>query len=309
MNSIPGENRELDALVNQPKETHKRGHLLGTDFRHAVEFSRSGRARTPAFWAFVRGDMSTVHRAPQRSNLGGPSGGFPGLATRSVLARCRKNSTPPMGPSAGGSAEASASRSMPSAQGIGVRRAGCGAGLQDVEVNAVRRAALPAASALFVMESGVGGLPLGGGVPTSGGIASPPNGFRTRVAAGSQTSTTSPTAGRHSSLTASGHVTGSELDADPGAHRFGGLRDAVLPRPLARATHDDQVAVPQGEPQTLPAADRAEQQRPRRPERHDGDHGVGAPSAAESVTVPGDAVAAVAVEAHAGADERLAQLG
>ena len=23
MNSIPGENRELDALVNQPKETHK----------------------------------------------------------------------------------------------------------------------------------------------------------------------------------------------------------------------------------------------------------------------------------------------
>src|SRR5215217_7492991 len=98
--------------------------------------------------------MSTVHRAPQRSNLGGPSGGFPGLATRSVLARCRENSTPPMGPSAGGSAEASASRSMPSAQGIGVRRAGCGAGLQDVEVNAVRRAALPAASALFVVESG-----------------------------------------------------------------------------------------------------------------------------------------------------------
>src|SRR5919112_6882762 len=49
MNSIPGENRELDALVNQPKETHKRGLLLGTDFRHAVEFSRSGRARTPAF--------------------------------------------------------------------------------------------------------------------------------------------------------------------------------------------------------------------------------------------------------------------
>jgi hypothetical protein len=70
MNSIPGENRELDALVNQPKETHKRGHIHGTDFRHAVEFSKSGRARTPAFSAFVRGGVPTVHRAPQRWDLG-----------------------------------------------------------------------------------------------------------------------------------------------------------------------------------------------------------------------------------------------
>src|SRR6476661_3363729 len=49
----PAENRELDALdINQPKEPkpeHHKGHpgtglLLGTDFRHAVEFSRNGRA-------------------------------------------------------------------------------------------------------------------------------------------------------------------------------------------------------------------------------------------------------------------------
>src|SRR3954454_19597137 len=50
MNSIPGRETENWTLsFNQPKETHKKGLLLGTDFRHAVEFSRSGRARTPTF--------------------------------------------------------------------------------------------------------------------------------------------------------------------------------------------------------------------------------------------------------------------
>src|SRR3954454_19018700 len=47
MNSIPGREPRADTLdINQPKETHKKGLLLGTDFRHAVEFSRSGRATT-----------------------------------------------------------------------------------------------------------------------------------------------------------------------------------------------------------------------------------------------------------------------
>ena len=32
MNSIPGENRELDALVNQPKETHKGVTCLALTF-------------------------------------------------------------------------------------------------------------------------------------------------------------------------------------------------------------------------------------------------------------------------------------
>src|SRR5919112_6838633 len=69
MLDIPAENRELDALdQSQPKKPTK-GCLLGTDFRHAVEFSRSGRARTPAYSAFVRGGVPTVHRAPQRSDL------------------------------------------------------------------------------------------------------------------------------------------------------------------------------------------------------------------------------------------------
>src|SRR4051794_39470400 len=45
MFEIQAENRDLtDRDINQPKETHKKGLLLGTDFRHAVEFSRSGRA-------------------------------------------------------------------------------------------------------------------------------------------------------------------------------------------------------------------------------------------------------------------------
>ena len=73
------EKRELDALdIDQPKEptrTLPRGprtgnYIHGTDFRHAVEFSKSGRARTSAYWAFVRGGVPTVHRAPQRLDLG-----------------------------------------------------------------------------------------------------------------------------------------------------------------------------------------------------------------------------------------------
>src|SRR3712207_9458251 len=70
MNSNPDENRELDALVNQPKETHKKGLLLGTDFRHAVEFSKSGRSRHPAGWAFDRGGCSTLRRSPCPSSGG-----------------------------------------------------------------------------------------------------------------------------------------------------------------------------------------------------------------------------------------------
>ena len=53
--SITGRETRADTLViHQPKESHPHpqgrgtGILLGTDFRHAVEFSRSGRATTPA---------------------------------------------------------------------------------------------------------------------------------------------------------------------------------------------------------------------------------------------------------------------
>src|SRR5215218_737784 len=73
MNSIAAENRELDALdINQPKESPPSseepgtGLILGTDFRHAVEFSKSGRARTPGPKAFVSRRSLVVHRTTAR---------------------------------------------------------------------------------------------------------------------------------------------------------------------------------------------------------------------------------------------------
>jgi hypothetical protein len=61
----PGREPRADTRdIHQPKETHKKGaYLLGTDFRHAVEFSRSGRSRHPAVWAFDRGGCSTLRRS------------------------------------------------------------------------------------------------------------------------------------------------------------------------------------------------------------------------------------------------------
>src|SRR5690349_2144251 len=52
MNSIAAENRELTLAesINQRNPTTSEdavGVLLGTDFRHAVEFSRNGRTTTP----------------------------------------------------------------------------------------------------------------------------------------------------------------------------------------------------------------------------------------------------------------------
>src|SRR3954453_2735457 len=88
----PGENRELTLSISINPKKPTKGLLLGTDFRHAVEFSRSGRAPNPTIlMAFVCGGFSTVHRAPQQLDLAGPAGGFPGLAARSVLARCKEN--------------------------------------------------------------------------------------------------------------------------------------------------------------------------------------------------------------------------
>src|SRR4051812_15257141 len=64
------ENQELALLISinqrNPHQTPKgpgTGLLLGTDFRHAVEFSRSGRATTPPFSGFVTGDFPTVRRS------------------------------------------------------------------------------------------------------------------------------------------------------------------------------------------------------------------------------------------------------
>jgi len=73
------ENRELDALdINQPKETHKGVHILGTDFRHAVEFSRSGRAATGPSRASSLAACSTVRRLRSPAPGGCSSAALPG---------------------------------------------------------------------------------------------------------------------------------------------------------------------------------------------------------------------------------------
>src|ERR1700722_12186507 len=118
-----------------------------------------------------------------------------------------------------------------------------------------------------------------------------------------------------------------ELDADPWAGRAGRLGHGVLPGALAAAAHDDEVPVPEVVPDgadtsadavitTLPgtgalpgAGPWAQQQRPRLAERDDRDHGVLGRAAPDGVAVPCDAVPLVPVEAQAGRDERLPELG
>src|SRR4029453_12695796 len=96
-----------------------------------------------------------------------------------------------------------------------------------------------------------------------------------------------------------------ELHADPGPHALRGLGDGVLPRTLAGAAHDEQIAVAEREPPALPTAAWAQVQVARRAERDDRDHRVGVRAAPDRVTVPGDAVAAVPVQTHAGRHEPL----
>src|SRR4051812_15210328 len=82
MNSIPGRETENWTLsFNQPKETHKKGLLLGTDFRHAVEFSRSGRAATRPSRASSLAACPTVRRLRSRAP-GGALRGPPGPVRR-----------------------------------------------------------------------------------------------------------------------------------------------------------------------------------------------------------------------------------
>src|SRR4051812_37279069 len=135
----------------------------------------------------------------------------------------------------------------------------------------------------------------------SGGPPGPRGAWRTIHASGGPLQGGSATPG-------SGHAAGPELHAHAGTDRLGGLRDAVLPRALARAAHDHQVAVPEGKAQALAAAHRTEHQRTGRTERDDRDHRVRGPAPADAVSVPGDAVAPVPVQAHTRADESFAEL-
>ena len=83
----------------------------------------------------------------------------------------------------------------------------------------------------------------------------------------------------------------------------------VLPGALAGAAHDDEVAVAHLERERLTAAARPERQPSRVSEGDDRDHRVVGATSPEPVTVPGDAVAPVAVVAATRGQERLAELG
>src|SRR5947209_7105975 len=77
MNSTHGREPRADLAIsiNQRNPHHNpkaaaRGKKIGTDFRHAVEFSRSGRARPPAFRPSVEAtSLCTPHNVPVPQGL------------------------------------------------------------------------------------------------------------------------------------------------------------------------------------------------------------------------------------------------
>src|SRR4051794_30800182 len=81
------ENRELTlAETINPKKPTK-GLLLGTDFRHAVEFSRNGRATTPPSRAPSPATLSQPHHTAGRpTDL---PGGHPQAVSRGAERKLR----------------------------------------------------------------------------------------------------------------------------------------------------------------------------------------------------------------------------
>src|SRR4028119_1004937 len=79
----PGREPRASTLLMSinPKKPTKKGLLLGTDFRHAVEFSRSGRAATRPFRASSLAACSTVRRLRSPAP-GGALRGPPGPVRR-----------------------------------------------------------------------------------------------------------------------------------------------------------------------------------------------------------------------------------
>src|SRR3954452_13608185 len=79
MTLIKAENRELThsryqstkGIPTTSPKTRGTGLLLGTDFRHAVEFSRSGRAETRPFRASILAGSPTLRRFPATPHPGG----------------------------------------------------------------------------------------------------------------------------------------------------------------------------------------------------------------------------------------------
>src|SRR4051812_40634090 len=81
MNSIPGREPRPDRSRYQSTQRNpQKGLLLGTDFRHAVEFSRNGRATTPAPAGFVDGGGPTLPRVRAAPLEGNPPAGLPARA-------------------------------------------------------------------------------------------------------------------------------------------------------------------------------------------------------------------------------------
>src|SRR3954451_2069426 len=84
MNSIPGREPRPDrSRYPSTQRNPQKGLLLGTDFRHAVEFSRSGRAENRPFRASSLAALS--HRTPIADRCTrGCSDGPHGLARRNT---------------------------------------------------------------------------------------------------------------------------------------------------------------------------------------------------------------------------------
>src|SRR5919107_1033750 len=84
MNSIPGENRELDALVNQPKETHKGVTCLALTFGTLLSSQGSDARDT---WPAGPSIAATVPRYAALC-LRQAAGQGPALGARSDGTRC-----------------------------------------------------------------------------------------------------------------------------------------------------------------------------------------------------------------------------
>src|SRR3954471_18397908 len=84
MTLIKAENRELTLSISINQRNPSRNHgpgtglLLGTDFRHAVEFSRSGRAATRPSRASSLAGCPTLRRFPDDPHSGFWPGDPPG---------------------------------------------------------------------------------------------------------------------------------------------------------------------------------------------------------------------------------------
>src|SRR4051794_22358031 len=103
----PGENQELTLLISINPKKPTKGLLLGTDFRHAVEFSRSGRATTRPFRVSSLATFPTVRRSRGCSPGGfsaapGGLGGATGTKVHDPSGLCtggRRGRWPPIGTS------------------------------------------------------------------------------------------------------------------------------------------------------------------------------------------------------------------